>query len=186
MKLNIILPAVLCIVLTGCNAGKNQTNIELMQGMMDQISVKAQDYDPVHPDHSTNMVPPEGTVSRGSKPYLYSGDPVGAEKNLKNPVGADMSPEVILLGKAKYDIYCMVCHGAEGAGDGPVAEKMALRPPSLLTEKVRAFADGRIFHIITDGQGVMGSYAGQIHNESDRWAIVNYVRSLQKKAQGSN
>lgn len=175
-----------CFSLVACNAGKNHTNIEIMQGMMDQISVKAQDYDPDRPNQSTNMVPPEGTVPRGYKPYAYSGDPLGAEKNLKNPVSGDMSPELILLGKTNYEIYCSVCHGVEGKGDGPVAEKMALRPPSLLSEKVNAYSDGRIFHVITDGQGVMGSYASQINSEEKRWAIVNYVRTLQKKAQGSN
>jgi hypothetical protein len=54
--------------------------------------------------------------------------------------------------------------------------------PPLTSDKVKAFKDGRIFHIITDGQGLMGSYASQIRNESDRWAIVNYVRTLQRQA----
>lgn len=181
MKLQKIFAVVSVLLLAACNAGENQTNIELMQGMMDQISVKAQDWDPAAPTDSTNRVPPEGTVPMGHKPYRYVGDPIGAEKNLKNPIQGDISPEVILLGKTKYEIYCLVCHGAGGAGDGPVAEKMPLRPPSLLTEKVRNFSDGRVFHIITDGQGVMGPYASQIPDEDARWAIVNYVRTLQKK-----
>jgi hypothetical protein len=69
-----------------------------------------------------------------------------------------------------------------GAGDGPVAEKMLLRPPSLLSDKVKAFSDGRIFHIVTDGQGVMGSYLTQIQDEKARWSLVNYVRTLQKRS----
>ena len=59
-----------------------------------------------------------------------------------------------------------------------------VKPPSLLTKKVRDYSDGRIFHIITDGQGLMGSYINQLLEEKDRCAVVKYVRSLQKKTEG--
>lgn len=168
--------------LVACNAGKNQTNIELIQDMMDQISVKSQDWDPAREGQGTAMVPPEGTVPRGHKPYKYQTDPIGAENNLKNPLSSDMTPAVLEVGKYNYEIYCMVCHGPNGTGNGPVAPKMALKPPSLLTDKVRNFKDGRIYHIITAGQGVMGAYSTQITDSKARWAIVNYVRTLQNKA----
>ena len=77
----------------------------------------------------------------------------------------------------------MVCHGGSGRGDGPVAAKMSLKPPSLMSDKVRGFVDGRIYHIISDGQGVMSSYAYQLVDEHDRWCIVNYVRNMQKTEQ---
>lgn len=168
--------------LVGCNAGPNKTNIELIQDMMDQPNVKAQDWDADRPGMGTGFLPPENTVPRGKVPYPYATDPIAAENNLKNPLSGDMSAEVLKLGKEYYEIYCMVCHGGAGAGDGTVAEKMALRPPSLLTDKAKAYNDGRLYHIITAGQGVMGSYAAQITDEKKRWAIVNYVRSLQKKS----
>lgn len=167
--------------LASCNAGKNQTNIELVQQMMDQSSVKFQDWDPSAKGNLAMRVPPKNTIPRGYKPYAYKGDPEGAEKNLKNPLVADFSKETLQLGKKKFDIYCSVCHGALGAGDGPVAEKMLLRPPPLLSDKVKGFSDGRIFHIVTDGQGVMGSYLVQIQDEKARWSLVNYVRTLQKR-----
>ncbi len=62
--------------------------------------------------------------------------------------------------------------------------KDALKPPPLISDKIIGVADGAIFHIISDGQGVMSSYAFQLVDEKDRWAIVNYVRSLQKLAKG--
>lgn len=175
--------ALICgLALVGCHAGKNKTNIELIQDMMDQISVKTQDWDPDSEDFSTVMTPPEGTVSQNRPPYKYKLDPQGAEKNLKNPLADNYDVETLKLGKMKYDIYCMVCHGEAGKGDGTVAEKMTVKPPSLLSEKVRKHLDARIYHIITDGQGVMGQYSSQIHDEKSRWAIVNYVRTLQKQA----
>lgn len=178
-----ILAGLALLSLVACDAGKNQTNVELIQDMMDQISIKAQDAQVNDPSGTAMRVPPEGTVSREHIPYMYPTDPIAAENNLKNPFSGELSPEVVSLGGKNYEIYCGVCHGMGGAGDGPVAEKMALRPPSLLTDKVKNFNDGRIFHIITMGQGVMGSYLNQIPNEKARWAIVNYVRTLQKKSE---
>jgi mono/diheme cytochrome c family protein len=183
MKTSILSVALLSLssLLVGCNGSKNQTNVELIQGMMDQISVKAQDWDPQLDGKSGMRLPPEGTIPRNKKYYKYT-DPIQAERGLKNPLRGESGPEVITLGKMRYDIACAVCHGAAGDGTGPVAAKMPVKPPSLLSEKVRDFKDGRIFHIITKGQGLMGNYANQIINERDRWAVVNYIRNLQKNA----
>lgn len=167
--------------LTGCNAGKNQTNIELVQAMMDMESIKAQDWDPKNPGKPAMLIPPENTVPIGKPPYAYKGDPNGAEKNLKNPLAGNSSPETISRGKKYYEIYCKVCHGASGKGDGLVAEKMMLKPVNLTGDLVQKLNDARIYHTITDGKGLMGSYANQIHDSMDRWAVVNYVRNLQGK-----
>lgn len=168
------------LVLIGCNGGKNQTNIELVTNMMDQESIKSQDWDPSDGEKSQMRMPPEGTVPQNFEVYPYPDDPEAAGNNLKNPLAGDLSPENLELGQKNFAIYCAVCHGDKGAGDGTVAEKMAVRPPSLLTDKVRNYPDGRIYHIITRGQGVMGSYASQVTEPKRRWAIVNYIRSLQK------
>lgn len=165
-------------LLVACNAGQNQTNIELIQDMMDQPSIKSQDGDPEYAGGAMRT-PPEGTVPRGQKPLLVK-DPVQASQ-LKNPFAGDQSPAVIEFGKKTYDVYCMVCHGARGAGDGTVADKMLImKPPSLLTPKVKDYSDGRIYFIISQGQGLMGSYANQITDERARWAVVNYIRNLQR------
>ncbi|MCB0410933.1 MAG: cytochrome c [Bdellovibrionales bacterium] len=174
-----------CVAALGCGAGKNKTNVEIFQGMMDQINIKYQEGNP-DGEGGTVRNPPDHTVPIGYKPYKYAGDPLAAEKELVNPLDGDFSPDTVLKGKTTFEIYCMVCHGPQGHGDGPVAEKMALRPPSLVSEKVVNFRDGRIFHIISDGQGVMGSYASQIFDEKTRWAVVNYVRTLQKKNAAGN
>lgn len=180
-KIQLLGVITLSFVLTACNGGKNQTNIELVQAMFDQESIKAQDWDPKNPNKQTMLTPPKGTIPRGFTPYKYSGDPDFAEKSLKNPLFGKYSPEVIKEGHESYQIYCSICHGTQGAGDGKLAEYMPLKPPSLVSDKVKNFKDGRIFHIITDGQGVMGNYANQIVSPRTRWAVVNYIRTLQKK-----
>ena len=184
MKRVLVLSA-LFLLLAGCNAGKNKTNIEVIPDMMDQESIKAQDWDPKRPGQVTMLTPPAGTVPRGFRPYKYT-NPVEAEQKLKNPYKNDFTPELISLGKKNYEIYCSVCHGSTGAGDGPVAEKMLVKPPALTSERVRGFKGGRIFHIITVGQGVMGSYATQIREEKARWAVVNYIRNLQRASGGKS
>ncbi len=181
-----ILLGVLLLLAVGCDSGStirklhSEPNVELIQDMMDQPALKAQDEDPYQKGMPGSRLPPEGTVPVGFIPYKYKGDPAAAAANLKNPYAGQMTPEISAIGQKKYETYCLVCHGDRGEGNGPVAPKMALKPPSLVADKIVNLADGGIFHIITDGQGVMSSYAYQLVDENDRWAIVNYVRSLQK------
>ncbi len=160
----------------------SQPNVELIQDMMDSPALKAQDHEPSDQKKASSRLPPEGTVPVGFVPYKYAGDAATAASKLKNPYAGNTKTELLELGRKKFEIYCALCHGYGGAGDGPIAAKMAPVPPPLISDKVRALNDGGIFHIITDGQGVMSSYAYQLVNENDRWAIVNYVRSLQKLA----
>jgi mono/diheme cytochrome c family protein len=165
---------------TGGDGLSKQPNVELIQDMMDQPALKAQDSEPGQLNKAASRIPPEGTVPVGYKPYPYPGQPETAAQRLKNPVAGNMTPQLLEVGRRKYEIYCQVCHGETGAGDGPVAVKMASKPPPVTSDKIKKMSDGGIYHIITDGQGLMGSYAYQIVKEEDRWALVNYVRNLQK------
>jgi mono/diheme cytochrome c family protein len=168
-------------ILASCGPKGNQPNVEIIQDMMEQPALKAQDFHPHDREKSSMLVPPEGSWPKNRKPYLFT-SPIEAGKSLKNPIMDDPSQELKELGKIKYNNFCMVCHGETGAGDGPVADKFqGVKPPSLLTDKVKNYPDGQIFHIITMGQGIMGNYMAQLPEENDRWAVVNYVRSLQKK-----
>ncbi len=171
------------LTLSGCtNSTHKEPNVELIQDMMDQPALKAQDYEPSAPLKGSSRLPPEGAVPRGFSPYPYHNDVAMAEKMLKNPVAGQLSPEILSVGQKKFETYCLVCHGPQGHGDGPVSEKMVLKPANLVGEKILAVNDAHIFHVITDGYGGMASYIYQIPNDQDRWAIVNYVRSLQKLA----
>ncbi len=177
----LILLAGSLLIFAACNGGPNQTNIELVTNMMDQESVKSQDWVPSQGDQVQMRVPPEGTVSRGHPPYPFANDPAGGEKQ-PNPIAGNMSAETLTLGQKTYEIYCQVCHGNNGRGDGPVSVKMAVKPRNLQSAEALAYSDGRIYHAITAGKGVMGSYMSQITDANRRWAVVNYVRSLQKQA----
>jgi len=96
-----------------------------------------------------------------------------------------MSDEVLAVGRQAYQTHCFVCHGATGAGDGPVIGPG--RVPfalSVLTPRAREFSDGYLYGIIRVGRGLMPGYGGRIPHE-ERWAIVNYVRYLQQTDGGA-
>lgn len=80
-------------------------------------------------------------------------------------------------GDTLYQVYCAVCHGPTGRGDGPVGPRVAA--PPLLTESARGRSDGYLYSILRYGRGIMGKYGDKIPNAHDRWQVVNYVRSLQ-------
>ena len=90
------------------------------------------------------------------------------------------------LGKRKFEIYCAACHGVGGDGDGLVARRADelaqgywLAPTSMHADAVRKQAVGQIFYTITNGKGKMASY-GAVLTPKERWAIVLYVRALQR------
>ncbi len=151
-----------------CNATK--TAFEYMPNMMDSPAVLAQ--------KATPRMPVAGTIPQHFEPYPFAadqGDAAGA--TLPNPL--PKTREVFARGQQQFEIYCAVCHGPTAKGDGTVTERGFPRPPSLHSDKVRDWSDGRIFHVITRGQNNMPSYAAKIPPQ-DRWAIVRYVRALQR------
>ncbi len=121
-------------------------------------------------------VPVPGTVPRDFEPYPYSNDPEAAGSFLKNPLTP--THPVLVRGEHIYKNYCIVCHGPAGKGDGSIVPRFP-RPPSLESKKVRDWSDGRMYHTIMMGQNLMPSYASQIA-PADRWAVVYYVRALQR------
>jgi mono/diheme cytochrome c family protein len=163
LKTNAILAVV---VLSGCTQ-HSKPNFTYMPDMNFTPAVKAQ--------RALMRIPVEGTVPRGYTPYHFI-SPEQAGKALKNPLPSTHA--VLMRGQMMFNTYCIECHGAAGLGDGPIVPKIP-RPPSLQSDKIRGWPDGSIFHIITRGQNVMPSYASQILPE-DRWAIIHYVRVLQR------
>ena len=84
-------------------------------------------------------------------------------------------------GQQRFNIYCSVCHGLTGAGDGMIVRRGFRRPPSYDEERLRQAPPGYFFDVITNGFGTMPEYASEISPE-DRWKIVAYVRALQLSA----
>jgi mono/diheme cytochrome c family protein len=126
----------------------------------------------------------EDTLPRKHRPYSYDHltSTIEAAKeageNLQNPVQITM--EVLRRGQGLYSVYCMLCHGSRGEGDGPVIGAGRFpAPPSLHTEQSREYTDGTIYHIMTKGLGKMPSYADKLEPD-ERWMIVHYLHALQR------
>jgi mono/diheme cytochrome c family protein len=109
-------------------------------------------------------------------PYLADSlDLAGRE--LKNPIA--LTPEVLKEGEAAYLRYCSACHGANGQGNGKVAEQYK-GVPSYNAGRVAKVSGGHIYHVITYGKGRMWPH-GPLVNPEDRWKIVHFVQTLQKQ-----
>jgi mono/diheme cytochrome c family protein len=154
------------------------TQLEYMPDMYRQMSVRAQEYDATAPGGVGMRQPVIGTVPRGYEPYTIALTDTTAANKLVNPMAR--TADALAAGKKYYNTYCIVCHGARGDGMGYIVPKFTM-PPVLFSDKVVNWTDGRLYHTITMGQGLMPSYASQILPEQ-RWAIVHYVRALQRAA----
>jgi len=122
--------------------------------------------------------PVPGTVPvTGAEPPLpINRENLPAIDALENPV--ERTAVSLERGKARYEVFCLPCHGVAGAGDGPVDEKL-LVTPSLLTEQARQYTDGYLYAIVRHGRLLMPAYGDRIPGD-DRWDVVNYVRMLQE------
>jgi mono/diheme cytochrome c family protein len=167
-----LLSLALALVLTGCSGEHEKPNWTYMPNMAYSPANKAQE--PQEGNGNQMRSPVQGTLAQGFEVYRFKDNPEGAGKELKNPL--QRTKLVLIRGQELFNIYCSVCHGKSGEGDGSVVPKFP-RPPTLQSEKVRDYPDGRIFHIITAGQNLMPSYATQVEPK-DRWAIVHYIRAL--------
>ena len=101
-----------------------------------------------------------------------------ADGTFVKTVPIEVSHELMAEGKVKYDIFCTVCHGAAGDGNG-VTKPYGVLAASYHDDRLRGVEDGYIFDVITNGKGLMLPLDGSISPE-ERWAIVLYVRALQR------
>lgn len=174
-KLSLLLLTAFLLVSCG---KKSMPTLEYMPDMYRQISMKAQEWD-AHGVNGVGMkTPPAGTVPVNYEPYTIPLLDTVAANALQNPLTA--TSEVIEAGRKYYNTFCVVCHGVNGDGKGYIVPKFTM-PPSLLSEKLLAWPDGRIYHTISMGQGLMPNYRQQVPSDK-RWAIIHYVRALQRAA----
>jgi mono/diheme cytochrome c family protein len=122
----------------------------------------------------------EDTVARGQlrtdDPYFTGRQADGGQYATDIPV--DATEKFLERGQERFNIYCSMCHGRLGDGNGKIAQRGYAKVPSYYEPRLREMPVGRIYEVILKGQGAMPDYADQIPVD-DRWAIVAYVRALQ-------
>jgi mono/diheme cytochrome c family protein len=204
-----VLLIVLVVSVAGFRGQKSsKPPFELFPDMDRQPKVKAQVPSNFYADNRGNREPIAGTVPLGyampqhktvdgstgasESPYkavkFSSGVSYADTGRFGNQWGTGMpmevTPEVIVHGQERYTISCKVCHGDTGAGNGIAGKYGLVAIANLHQQRIRDMADGEIFNTITHGKNTMMGYGDRIQVQ-DRWAIVAYIRALQKSQGGA-
>jgi mono/diheme cytochrome c family protein len=176
--------AATAMLFSSCTGGTSRsTPIQIFNDMRQQLKYKAQRPSSFagFADGRADRRPVPGTIARGS--FTGSDDPFytgvsNGEYIAQNPL--KISAELLTVGQAKFNTYCQPCHGRLGNGKGIVnLHAPTWQASNMLDDRVRAFVDGDYFDVITHGRRSMPAYGFQI-SEHDRWAIVSYIRVLQR------
>lgn len=123
------------------------------------------------------MEGPYKQISFGNAPDYFNTGKIGDSWGTGIPIEVTMA--VMDRGRERYNISCKVCHGAVGLGNGITVEYGLAAVANLQIQRIRDMADGEIFNTITNGKNTMMGYGHNIQ-VPDRWAIVAYLRALQK------
>lgn len=159
-------------------------NAACRQDMYDQPK-----YKPLHPSEffadgtSARPLPPH-TVARGhlnEDTIFFRGE--HEDGTLAESFPMPVTHELLQRGQERFNIFCAVCHGAEGDGNGMIVQRGFPPPNSYHIDRLRQSPPGYFFNVITHGYGVMYSYASRVE-PVDRWAIAAYIRALQLSRQG--
>jgi mono/diheme cytochrome c family protein len=169
--------------------------------MQDQPRYKAYKKSDFFADNRSSRDMPEGTVPRGylkANKAFYTGkidnpNPNAQVETTTNAQGntivtsfpndidefpVPVTKELIDRGESRFNIYCIVCHGPTGNGDGMIVRRGFSPPPTYHDDRLRNAPVGHFFDVMTNGWGKMNSYADKLQ-PADRWAVVAYIRTLQ-------
>ncbi len=188
----------------------SRPEIEIFPDMVRQPKVRAQAPSNFFADQRGERVPVAGTVPIGYEMPLpndegravdeagelsmharlgfsegtdyYNTGKMGA--NWGTGVPLEVTPELMRRGEQRFNINCAVCHGSLAAGDGIVKQYGLATVVSLQDDRIRNMADGEIFNTITQGKNTMMAYGPRVMVR-DRWAIICYLRALQRSQHAS-
>lgn len=169
--------------------------------MQDQPRYKVYKQSDFFADNRASREPVAGTVAKGQlhdDKAFYTGKIANPNPNAQVQTTTDASgntlvtsfpndidefpvpvtKELIDRGQNRFNVYCIVCHGATGNADGMVVRRGFPKPPTYHDDRLRNAPVGHFFDVMTNGWGRMNSYAAQI-SPADRWAIVAYIRTMQ-------
>lgn len=204
MRYFFILFSFICILLVAILGfrGEKFTNTPLyiFPDMDWQAKFKAQGENHFYVNESDDRPPVPGTVVRGyssnsfqvfssdltyapaKNPELYTGKDEKGEYIKDFPI--EINHELMELGQQKFNTFCYLCHGKSGDGNGITKQYGMVATPSYHDDRLRSMAIGEIFETITNGKNQMGAYGAKL-SPKERWAIILFVRALQRAEQGT-
>ena len=186
-KISIVFALVLS--LASC-ADKNSPNYQYMPNMYEPVGYEAyQGFNDgetvrigIFKGVSSALVPPANTVARGYLPYKLENTPEGKDLARLEPSPLDsLDMEANLAtGKELYDIYCAICHGPKGKGQGTLVKREKILGVPSYDDVARNITVGSTYHTMYYGLNSMGSYAAQFANEEEMWQVAEYVMKLKE------
>jgi mono/diheme cytochrome c family protein len=172
------------LILAGCGVTTTNPPVEVFSDMRRQPKYKALEASPFFSDGRASRPPVPGTVAAGR---LIGDEAFETGIAGKMYVGRNALPidaALLARGRERYDIHCSACHDRAGDGKGIVAVRTAWLAVNLHDERILQMTDGELFNVATYGRRTMPAYRFQT-SAADRWAIVAYVRALQRAGQGA-
>lgn len=159
--------------------------LEIFPDMDRQPKLRPQQPNLTFANGNSSQEPVPGTVARGDH---YESNPINTARetgttNFVATIPLPVTEQLMARGRQRYDIYCLPCHGPQGEGNGIVKKYGYATIKSLHDKAVVVQPDGEIYNTITHGKSTMYPYGSQIVVE-DRWAVVAYVRALQRSRLG--
>ena len=170
------------ILLSACSSIQRDPPIIVWWDMKRQAKFRTEGETGLFADGRNTRYPPEDTVAQG---YLF--DETAYNTGMEGPMYVGKSPvpvtaDLLHQGQMRFGTYCSPCHDLAGTGHGIVpAHAPQWQPANLTEDRVVQLADGDIFNVITNGRRTMPPYKYQVVT-SDRWAIIAYLRVLQRAA----
>jgi mono/diheme cytochrome c family protein len=169
--------------LAGCARGctSSRPPIHVNPSMDDQPKVRPQTASAFFYNGASMREPVPGTIAIGElkeDAAFFTGKGAGGQFVAAIPRSVDGA--LLERGRRRYAIYCQPCHDARGDGRGILFQRGNVPTATFHQEKILKYADGQIFDVITNGVGLMPGYRWPIP-PGDRWAIVAYVRELQRE-----
>jgi mono/diheme cytochrome c family protein len=177
LKLTIALAFI--ISLSSCWSDKTKPNYQYMPDMYKSVGYNTYSVNPNYENGMTTQLPVDGVIARGQIPYDYPNTNEGyndAKLNSKNPL--KVTEKNLERGEDLFNIYCMVCHGKSGEGNGTLVQREKfLGVPNY---KDRDITEGSIYYVIMHGRNLMGSHSSQL-TAKERWQVTMYVEHLRNE-----
>jgi mono/diheme cytochrome c family protein len=185
----------LCLVIVsvaGFRSGKSRRPpIELFADMDRQPKLRPQAHNPLFSDQLSSRLPIEGTVPRsqatvldGKEIFPFEDNPLNTGRvpgatNFVETIPLPVTEQLLARGQQRYGISCAPCHGATGDGKGITSKYNMIAMANFHDIRMVKMPDGEIFNTITYGKNLMGAYGANV-TIADRWAIVAYIRALER------
>ena len=169
---------VLMVLMMASCQSNSRRNYQYMPNMYQSVGYEAYQESEAFKGGVEAQLPVEGTLPRGYSFYEIENTNEGyelAKAELTNPL--DSSAVDLARGKELYEIYCGICHGNKGKGQGTLVKREKILGVPSYDDANRAITEGSIYHVIYYRKNTMGSYANQL-NEEERWQVTAYVEKL--------